>query len=344
MRGTVREIETVQRRAQVVAVQRRALAADVWQPHRHVVRIDRCIVRHRRRASVHAQLRNKPARIGRSADEQLASGAVCGIVHSPGFSIHSSPITAHVMSVVPQITSTSPRLVRAGDDLLAHRVDRSAAEQRTVCGRRRDRPARRRRRSPATAPASTPASAESSGIPAGAVEQRVRRERGRGVERGAAATARGWPSPAPARSARRQGSCARNHAQEAEQLTALGRIGAVARPARRPRWSPYSSPGPAAEPSAVSAPSDGTIAATFTAATSSRGSRRHTRGGRLAPRRVDVVFERVRVGNEDRVRHPHVDATTLPSPSAAMALTDVVPMSMPTVVSMAMASFLPPET
>ncbi len=36
-----------------------------------------------------------------------------------------------------------------------------------------------------------------------------------------------------------------------------------------------------------------------------------------------------------------VDATTLPSPSAAMALTDVVPMSMPTVVSVAMASFLP---
>jgi hypothetical protein len=36
-----------------------------------------------------------------------------------------------------------------------------------------------------------------------------------------------------------------------------------------------------------------------------------------------------------------VDATTLPSPSAAIALTDVVPMSMPIVVWVAMPSSSP---
>ena len=57
---------------------------------------------------------------------------MCGIVHSLGFSIHSAPITAHVISVVPQITSTSPWFVGAGDDLLTQGVDGPATEQRAV--------------------------------------------------------------------------------------------------------------------------------------------------------------------------------------------------------------------
>ena len=83
-------------------------------------------------------------------------GAVCGMVHSPGTSVHSS-ITPHVMRVAPQMTSTSPVLVGAGDELLAEGVDRPAADQGARRRERRRAPVRRARR-PATMSGSAPAS------------------------------------------------------------------------------------------------------------------------------------------------------------------------------------------
>ena len=89
----------------VGVVQRRALAPDVRRPHRHPAR---------------ARGSPPPAPAGavgpargtgrrRCWDRRPAScpAAVCGIVQRPGTSSHSS-VTTQVMSVVPQMTSTSP--------------------------------------------------------------------------------------------------------------------------------------------------------------------------------------------------------------------------------------------
>ena len=55
------------------------------------------------------------------------------MVQSPGTSRQSSS-TAHVMSVVPHSTSTSPVVVGAGHELLGEGIDRAAADERSRAG------------------------------------------------------------------------------------------------------------------------------------------------------------------------------------------------------------------
>ena len=86
-------------------------------------------------------------------------------------------------------------------------------------------------------------------------------------------------------------------------------------------------------PASSTAVSDGTIAATLTPRTS-RSPQLGQRAARaVAPRRGGVVLEALGRGHHARGAAPRERATTLPSPSAAIALTDDVPMSMPTVTS-----------
>src|SRR5689334_647594 len=99
-----------------------------------------------------------------------------------------------------------------------------------------------------------------------------------------------------------------------------------------PRSSPYSRPGLIGTPSSPTAHSDGTIDATATprgsmapsASSAARGPSNHACLASCSNRCGDGVNH----GCGMRAR-----ATTLPSSSAATALTDDVPMSMPTVVS-----------
>ena len=251
----------VQRRAQVAAVQRRALAADVRQPHRQVARRDggdgvgSTSPTQRLTRSSH-----KPAGVRRAADHQLAARRVRDRPQSVG-AFASSSITPHVISVVPHNTSTSPVLSAPAQSCSPNASIVPRADERAV-GRRPDRArspativgscADRSRPLPWPAPRPTRRSC-AAGAPSSPSTSRWRRRR----------TARGWRRPAPARTRRRR-ACAPRATPGTRAVRRCRRVGSVlhavalaapvavqqARSEGRARRSP-------------TAPSDGTIADTF---------------------------------------------------------------------------------
>ena len=144
--GRVPRSRSCERGPAVGIVQRRALAADVRQPHRDVAPGRRP----RPLAAVadaggRAQSRNRPPGVARPADEASCPARCAGPSTAPATSRHSG-ITAQVISVVPQITSTSPVVVGPGDELLGEA--RRWSRHRRGAVRWRPRRSARRHRCP----------------------------------------------------------------------------------------------------------------------------------------------------------------------------------------------------
>ena len=108
-------------------------------------------------------------------------------------------------------------------------------------------------------------------VPAGLAEQRVGGHGGGWCRWRPGRTGRGWRPPGPASSRRRPARRRRARRVGREQAVIAARLGRACPPApgARPGGRRRGALRPAARPPAPTAPSDGTIAATFTAATSS---------------------------------------------------------------------------
>ena len=78
-------------------------------------------------SSARRPVEEQPARVARAADEEGAA-ARCWASRSGSGRSTASGTTAHTISVVPRITSTSPTSPASGDELLGERVDRAAFE------------------------------------------------------------------------------------------------------------------------------------------------------------------------------------------------------------------------
>ena len=195
------------------------------------------------------------------------------------------------------------------------------------------RPPTRSARAAAAASTRTPASAACVLAPAGPVEQRVGRRRGRRVEDRLAAQ-RVVRDRLRGPEAGRAGRLGAGPAQEPEPLADLGRGRAGHRRPRRPAAlvAVEQAGRQRAHRCASTAVSDGTIAATLTPFDVEVAERGERLDGAAPPRDVGVVLEAVGRRDTESVRDA-ARATTLPSPSAAIAFTDDVPMSMPTVTS-----------
>ncbi len=169
------------------------------------------------------------------------------------------------------------------------------------------------------------------GVPLGQVEEGVRGRGGRRVEHGLArerVVGDGLRGPEAGRVRRRVGRPARRSRRTPSRSRARPARHRHAHARRR-----RAAPGRSGAPLASTAVSDGTIADTLTPRTPST-SERGERGdaGRRAtrpPRRARSAPARAR-GTRAGSR---ATSTTLPSPSAAIAFTDDVPMSIPTVSS-----------
>ena len=131
-------------------LERHALAARVRHPHGHACRVDRRRARCRRRMRS-TQLRNSPPALLGPPTRNLPRARCAGSRSGTRNVDRLVGMTAHTISVVPRITSTSPTSSRAGDELLGERVDRAALEHAARRGRAPRRAVARRRRSSASA-------------------------------------------------------------------------------------------------------------------------------------------------------------------------------------------------
>ncbi len=334
------DVEVVQRGAAPRVVERHPLAPQVGLPHRHPTGILGRAARPsrgRRPRARPTQFTNRPPAF-EGPPISAVSGTELGTVQSPSTSGHPG-VTAHTISVEPEDHEHVALARGPGDQLLAEGVDRAAPEQRPTGGL--DPTDRVGSRDDHRQPADVvdPGAGRDRGVPPVQVEQRHGRVGDHGVDGADAAQGRvghrlGRPEPG------RVGVRPGQPLEEPHHLVG-GAVGLAARPGpplvaveqagrdrttrrRPPRtatapWRPRRSPGCRARRRRRSP--------TGPAPRAPRRARPHRPDG--PARRLATTAAR---GRRELL------ATTRPSPSTASALTDVVPMSMPTVTSSAICS------